>query len=61
MSAGAPGMDDPLGNSLVVEMRDLFPENEILEKGRAAVAALETVLIVGDDEALVGRQGGIGG
>ena len=31
MGCGASGMDDPLRNPLMIEVRDLLPENEILQ------------------------------
>ena len=49
-------MHDPLGNALVVEVRDLLAEDEVLEQGRAAQPGLERVLVVGDRLAEVRRQ-----
>ena len=54
--ARAAGMDDALGNALVVEVRDLLAQDEILEQRRAARTARERILVVGDRRALVGRQ-----
>ena len=56
MRAGASCMDDALRNALVIEVRDLFAEDEILHQRGAAFTALERVLIVGDRDALIGRQ-----
>ena len=49
-------MHDALGDPLVIEMRDLFAEDEVLEERRAAQPRFERVLVVGDRHALVGRQ-----
>ena len=49
-------MDDALGNALVVEVGDLFAEDEVLEQRRTAKARLERVLVVADRHALIGRQ-----
>ena len=49
-------MDDALGDALVVEVRDLLAEDEVLEQRRPAQARLQRVLVVGDRHALVGRQ-----
>jgi len=38
---GAARMHDPLGNPLVVEVRDLLAEDEVLPQGRAAQAGLQ--------------------
>ena len=46
----------PLGNAFVVEMRDLFTQDEILQQGRAAIACFEGVLIVVDAETLIGGE-----
>jgi len=37
---GGARVHDALGNALVVEMRDLFPQVEVLEKRRTATPAL---------------------
>ena len=49
-------MDDSLGNALVIEMRDLFAEDEVFEQRRTAEPGLERVLVVCDRHALVGGQ-----
>jgi hypothetical protein len=56
MHTSAAGMDDPLRNSLVVEVVDLLAEDHVLEQHRAASVRLELVLIVGDGHALVRGQ-----
>src|SRR5690606_14101113 len=45
-----------LGNALVVEVHDLFAEDEVLQQGRTARALPERILVVGDRHALVGGQ-----
>jgi len=52
----ASGVDDPLGDPLVVEVEDLFPEVEVFQQRRAPGAGLERVLVVGDGDPLLGRQ-----
>ena len=56
MGGGAPGMDDPLGNALVVEVGDLLPEMEVLQERRPPLRGLEAVLIVLDAKPLIGGQ-----
>jgi hypothetical protein len=52
-------MHHALGDSLVVEMEDLFTKMEIFDKCRSALANLQCVLIVGDRDALGrGKNGG---
>src|SRR5688572_12128876 len=43
---GAACVHDPFGYALVIEVGDLFPEDEILEQRRATQAGLERTLIV---------------
>src|ERR1035437_8463438 len=50
---------DALGNTLVIEMGDLFAEDEILQKRRAARIGPERVLIIGKCEALVRGERGV--
>ena len=50
---GAARVDDPFGDSLVIEMRDLFAQDEVFEQCRAAAARFEGVLVVGDDGSLI--------
>ena len=54
--AEAAGVDDPLGDALVVEVEDLLAEVEVLEQRRAALADPQRVLVVGDRDALLRRQ-----
>ena len=49
-------MHDALGNALVVEMRDLFAQDEIFEQRRPAQPGFQRVLVVRDRHALVGGQ-----
>jgi hypothetical protein len=49
-------VDDALGDSLVIEVGDLFPEDEVLEEGGPALAGPEGVQIVRDRESLVCRE-----
>ena len=56
----AARVDDALGNALVVEVRDLLAEDEVLEQRRPAQAGLERVLVVRDRHALIGRQRPLG-
>ena len=53
-------MDDPFGNTLVIEMRDLLTQDEIFKQRRPAQAGFERVLVVGDRHALIGGQRLIG-
>src|SRR5262245_26910423 len=57
-------MHHALGDPLVVEMEDLFPEVEVFQQGRAAHAGLQRILVVGNRTALGGghdRDGAAGG
>ena len=54
--AGATRMHDAFRNALMVEVGDLFPQNEIFEQRRPPQAEFQRVLVVGDCHALVGRQ-----
>ncbi len=58
--ARAAGVDDPLGNPLVIEVRDFLSQDEVLQEGRAADTRFQGVLIVLEHDALVGRQTGRG-
>ena len=55
------GMDDALGNALVIEVGDLFAKDEIFEQRRTAQPGLQGVLIIRNRYALVGRQHTVGG
>ena len=52
----AAGMDDALGNALVIEVRDLLAQEEVFQQRRTADVGLQRVLVVADGDALVGRQ-----
>jgi hypothetical protein len=56
VGARAPGMHDALGNALMVEVRDLFPEDEIFQQRGSAQAGLERVLVVRNRHTLIRRQ-----
>ena len=56
VGAVAAGVDDALGDALVVEVEDLLAEVEVLQQRRAAGADLQRVLVVGDGHALLGGQ-----
>ena len=56
----AAGVDDPLGDALVIEVGDLLAEDEVLEQRRPAQAGLERDLVVGDRHALVGGEDAVG-
>ena len=47
---------DTLGNAFVVEVRDLLAQHEIFEQRRPAQAEFQRILVVGDGDALVGRE-----
>ena len=49
-------MDDSLGNALVIEVGDLFPEVKILQQGRPAITRLEGVVCIRQPQALRRRQ-----
>ncbi len=57
----ATRVHDALGDALVVEVRELVPQDEVFQQHRAAQAVLQGVLVVGDGHAQVGRQGLAGG
>ncbi len=50
-------MHNPLGDPLVIEVRDFFAQDEIFKQGGSAPAAFQRVLIVGDGESLVSCEG----
>ena len=49
-------MDDPFRNTFVVEVENLLAQHEIFEQRRAARPGLESVLIVRNTNALIGRE-----
>jgi hypothetical protein len=59
MYARRSRVDDTLGNTLVIEMRDFFAKDEILQKRRAARIGPERVLIIGKRDALVRGERGV--
>ena len=58
MRRTAARVDDPLGDSLMVEVRDFFAQDEILEQHRPALERPQRILVVRDRQSLVGRQYG---
>ena len=54
----AAGVDDPLGNALMVEVEDLLPEVEVLQQTSGRERRPERVLIVGDGHPLLGVNSG---
>ena len=59
--ARSASVNDALWNSLVIEMGDLLAEREIFQERRTARPGFQRILIVGDDDALIGRQGCLSG
>src|SRR4030095_126351 len=57
MRAGTAGVDDALGDTLVVEVRDLLAQDEVFEERRAAQAGLQRILVVRDLDALIRGKG----
>ena len=49
-------MHDPLGDALVVEVRELLPEDEVLQQRGTSQSGLERVLVVGDGLPEVRRE-----
>ena len=45
------------GNALVIEVENLLAKMKILQQGRTARALLQSVLTIGDRNALLGGQG----
>jgi hypothetical protein len=56
MRCRAAGMDDTLGNALVVEMVELLAEDEIFHQRRTTLARLQRIVVVGDPGAVIGAQ-----
>jgi hypothetical protein len=52
----AARVNDALGNALVVEVEDLLPEVEVLQRGGPSLADPQGVLVVSDRDTLLGRQ-----
>ncbi|MNG26019.1 hypothetical protein D3C84_1109450 [compost metagenome] len=57
MGSGSAGVNDALGNALMVKMRDLFTHDEVFQQRWPAIADLQRILVVRDLHALVGAQG----
>jgi hypothetical protein len=49
-------VNDALWNSLVIEMGDLLAERKIFQKRRTSAPGFQRILIVRDDDALIGRE-----
>ena len=49
-------VNDALWNSLVIEMGDLLPEGEIFQERRTAAPGFQRILVVRNDDALIGRE-----
>lgn len=58
MRAVTAGMNDALGDSLVVEMEEFLAQMEVFEKRWAAMTGAQRVLIVRDRNALLGCERG---
>ena len=56
MGAEAAGMNDALGDSLMIEVEDLFAEVKVFERRGATRTDPERVLVVRDGNALLGGQ-----
>ena len=56
MSAESASMNYALRNSFMIEMKDLFPKVEVLERGRPASANFQGILIVGNRHPLLSGQ-----
>jgi hypothetical protein len=59
MRARGSRVHDALGNALMVEVRDLLAQDEILKKRRAPRVGPERVLIVGKRHALISGKRGV--
>ena len=53
-------MDDPFGNALMIEVKDLLSKNKILEERWSARTDTKAVLVVRDRRAVIGRDHGLG-
>jgi hypothetical protein len=49
-------MHDPFGNALVIEVRDLLAQDEVLQQRRAAIADAQGILVVPNGDAEIRRQ-----
>ena len=53
MHARRARVNDALGNTLVIEVRDFFAKDEIFQQHRPARVRFERILIVGKRDALI--------
>ncbi len=53
MGAIPSGVDDPLGDPLMIEVEDLLPEVKVLQRSRAPLPDAERVLVVTHHDALL--------
>ncbi len=58
VGTGTAGVDDPLGDALVIEPGELLPEVEVLQQRRTAFPRRERVVGVFDTDPLVGGHAG---
>ncbi len=56
MRGSAAGVDDPLGDPFVIEVRDLLAEVEVLQQCRAAITGAQGVVGIVDTKALCRRE-----
>ena len=56
MRRRAAGMDDALGNALVIEVEDFLAHDKVLQQHRPARARFQLVLVIRDMHALIVRQ-----
>src|ERR1700733_628294 len=56
MGASAACMNNPFRRALMIEMRDLFAQDEILKQSRAAHSCSQRILIIRNRKALIGGQ-----
>ena len=56
MGAEAAGMDHPLGNSLVIEVKNFLAKMKVFQHGRSAGADFQRVLVIRDRSALLSGQ-----
>src|SRR5690606_16381086 len=56
MCVDTAGMHNTFWNSLMVKMGNFFPKNKIFDQGRPANACLETVLVIGNFNPLIGGE-----
>ncbi len=59
MRARSAGVNDAFRNPLVIEMGDLLAESEILQERWTSLAGFQRILVVRDDDALIGREGSL--